>query len=99
MTKLIIGDRGTGRTTDLIRASADDEAHGVVSYIVCHNQEECYRISKLAQEMELHIGFPITYEEFLHGKYSGTNIDKFYIDNLHRLLARMCPIEIDTVVW
>jgi hypothetical protein len=99
MTKLIVGDRQSGRTTDLIKAAADDEAHGLVCYIVCHSQEEAYRISQLAQQMELNIGFPLTYDEFLPRQYAGSNIDKFYIDNLRMFLAYMCPIPIEMVVW
>lgn len=99
MTKLIIGDRQSGRTTDLIKAAAEDEAQGIVCYIMCHSQEEAYRISKLAQEMELRIGFPITYDEFLHRSYSGTNIKKLYIDNLRMFLSHISNIPIDTVVW
>ena len=97
--RLIIGDRQSGRTTDLIKAAANDEAHGIVCYIVCHSHEEAYRISKLAQEMELNIGFPLTYEEFLYRSYSGTNIDKFYIDNLRMFLAHISNVPIDMVVW
>jgi F0F1-type ATP synthase alpha subunit len=99
MTKLIIGDRQSGRTTDLIKAAAEDEARGVVCYIVCHSQEEAYRIAQEARKMRLNIGFPLTYDEFIHRSYSGTNIDKFYIDNLRMFLAHICPISIETVVW
>jgi hypothetical protein len=97
--KLIIGERQSGRTTELIKATAADEAHGHVSYIVCHSQEEAYRISQVAEKMELSIGFPLTYREFLDRQYSGKNIDKFYIDNLSMLLAYICPVSIEMVVW
>jgi hypothetical protein len=99
MTKLIVGDRQSGRTTDLIKAAAKDEEHGIVCYIVCHSREEAYRISQEAQKMELSIGFPLSYDEFLYRSYSGSNIDKFYIDNLNMFLTHICPIPIDTVVW
>jgi hypothetical protein len=99
MTKLIIGDRQSGRTTDLIKAAAEDETQGIVCYIVCHSREEAYRISQLAQDMDLMYRFPITYDEFLHGEYSGINIKKFYIDNLRMFLAHITNVPIDTVVW
>jgi ABC-type Mn2+/Zn2+ transport system ATPase subunit len=97
--KLIVGDRQSGRTTNLIRAAAAEEAHGVVCYIVCHSQEEAYRISQVAQKMEVNIGFPITYDEFIHRSYHGTHIDKFYIDNLRMFLDHISIVPIDTVVW
>jgi hypothetical protein len=99
MTKLIIGDRQSGRTTDLIKAAAEEEAHGVVCYIVCHSQEEAYRISQEAQKMELSIGFPLTYDEFIHRSYHGTNIDKFYIDNLRMFFSHISNVPIEMVVW
>jgi len=97
--KLIVGDRQSGRTIDLIKAAAEAELKGHTCYIVCHSHEEAHRIARIAELMELNIGFPLTYEEFIHRQYSGTNIDKFYIDNLHKLLVRMCPVDIDMVVW
>ena len=97
--KLIVGDRQSGRTTDLIKAAVDDEAHGLCVYIVCHSQEEAYRISREAEQMELSVRFPITYDEFLHRSYSGVNIDKLYIDNLRMFLDHISLVPIDTVVW
>jgi hypothetical protein len=97
--KLIVGDRQSGRTSDLIRAAADDEAHGLCVYIVCHSQEECFRIAREAEQMELNVRFPITYDEFLHRSYSGVNIDKLYIDNLRMLLEHISIVPIEAVVW
>jgi hypothetical protein len=97
--KLVVGDRQSGRTTELIKAAAEDEAHGLVSYIVCHSQEEAYRISQLAQQMKLSIGFPLTYDEFIHRSYYGTNIDKLYIDNLRMFLDHISIVPIEMVVW
>ena len=97
--KLIISERRTGRTTDLIKRSAEDESRGLCTYIVCHSQAEAYRIRAKAEEMELTIGFPLTYDEFLQCQYHDTNIDKFYIDNFRMLFKHICPVEIDTIVW
>lgn len=97
--KLIVGDRQSGRTTELIKACAESEAKGLVSYIVCATHDEAFRIAKEAEKMELRIGFPLTYEEFLYRSYTGKNVDKFYIDNLSSVLARICQVDIDMVVW
>jgi hypothetical protein len=99
MTKLIIGDRQSGRTTDLIKAASRDETYGIVSYIVCHSHEEAYRISQVAQKMKLEYRFPLTYDEFLNRSYDGKHIDKFYIDNLRMFLSHICSLPIETVVW
>ena len=97
--KLIIGNRQSGRTTELIKAAAEAEAKGEVCYIVCHSHDEAYRISKVAIDLNLPIGFPLTYEEFLHRSYVGKNIDKFYIDNLAGMLGYISTVKIETVVW
>lgn len=97
--KLIVGDRQSGRTTDLIKAVADDMAHGLTSYIVCHTSQDAYRIAQEAQKMELDISFSITYEEFIHRQYSGKNIDKLYIDNLRMFLKHISIVPIEAVVW
>lgn len=47
----IIGNRQTGRTQQLINMCAEAEKRGEMSYIVCHNHSEAYRISKQAEEM------------------------------------------------
>lgn len=99
MPKLIIGESGSGKTIDLIKAAAEAESKGHICYIVCHSQQEAHRIARIAGLMELNIGFPLTYDEFLHRSYYGQNVDKFYIDNLRMLLAHICNVEIDTVVW
>lgn len=100
MTKLIIGDRHSGRTTDLIKSVAEFEERGVVCYIVCHSQEEASRIFRVAEKMKLSISFPLTYDEFLYRSYSGHNIDNFFIDNLRMFLAHISPqVPIEAVVW
>lgn len=99
--KLVIGERQSGRTNDLIKASAEAEREGKTTYIVCHSHDEAYRISQVAKEMEVNIGFPLTYDELLHRSYAGQSVDILYIDNLRMLLRHICKpdVEIDTVVW
>jgi hypothetical protein len=96
-TKLIVGGRQSGRTTELIKMAAEAEANGAVSYIVCHSHNEAYRISQEARRMGLRIGFPITYDEFLIGSHSRF-IKKFYIDNVEMLLQRLAGhVEVDAI--
>jgi hypothetical protein len=99
LPKLIVGDRHSGRTIELIKAAAKAESNGYTCYIVCHSREEARRIAERAETMGLRIGFPLTYDEFIHRSYAGNNVDRFYIDNLRMLLTHICPVNIDTVVW
>lgn len=94
---VIASGRQTGRTTKLIKACAEAEQRGEVSYIVCHSHPEAYRIAGQAKKMGLNIGFPITYDEFLKRQYSPhVNL---YIDNVDMLVRYMstAPIKAITV--
>ena len=55
---IIIGGRGSGRTTELIRMSAENNI-----YIVCLDRRRALNIAAMAREMGLIIPFPITVEE------------------------------------
>jgi hypothetical protein len=77
---------------------AEAEARGEVSYIVCHSQEEAYRIHQKAQELGLFIGFPLTYAEFLNFEYAASTIKNFFIDNADKLLQYQTPVHIEAIV-
>lgn len=82
--KVIHKERRTGKTAELIELASREGG-----YIVCHSQDEAYRISKVAEENGKQILFPLVYEEFLSGSFCGKNIKAFYIDNVDFLLARI----------
>ena len=89
--KKIIKARGDGKTTDLIQLS-----HETGAYIVCRSQETCSMISAMAREQKLDIPFPITYQEFLEGRY-GMRISGFLIDDADELLQRLSRVPIDAI--
>lgn len=98
--KIFYSGRQTGRTTKLIQLAAESEARGETCYIVCHNHRTAHFVAARAREMNLVIGFPLTFDEFLKGSYAGENITKFYIDNaefLFGMLSRGVPIEAITI--
>lgn len=76
---------------------AEAEAREEVSYIVCIDQQEAYRISQRAQEMGLSIGFPITFDEFRKGEYYSRNIRNFFIDNADYLLRSLSDVPIRAI--
>jgi hypothetical protein len=82
--KVIHKPSQTEKTTELIEIASQEGG-----YIVCHNREEAYRISKTAEEIGKQIPFPITYDEYLNGSFCGKNIKAFYIDNVDLLLSRI----------
>lgn len=94
--RVIASGRKTGKTTAIIEAAAEAEARGEVCYIVCHSQNEAYRIAQKAKELNLNIGFPITHDEFLQGQYS-SQIHHLLIDNVEFLLQRLAKVPIEVV--
>lgn len=85
--KKIILPKGQGKTIELIKMSADNKW-----YIVCHSIYECSRIHCTAMEMNLKIPFPITYDEFINGKYYGKGIRGFLVDNVDLLVQHIAGV-------
>jgi hypothetical protein len=81
MMKIILA-RGHGKTIDAIRIAAEDGL-----YIVCIDRNEAGRVFSCSREFGLDIPFPITFSEFLEGRFSGKGIKGFVIDNADQLLA------------
>ena len=91
MVKVICRPRGAGKTTELIKLSAKNHL-----YIVCKDMKETGRIAGVARNMDLQIPFPITFQEFIDGRFCPKGIKGFYIDNVEDLLsalARGVPVE------
>ena len=95
--RVIASSRQTGRTSQLIGLCAAAEKRGEVSYIVCDNHDEAYRINQVAEEIGCFIGFPLTYDEFLQHSYAGNNISHFFIDNAERLIQRMTIVNVAAI--
>ena len=53
--------RMSGKTTELIKLAYN----GRDKRILCHSQEDCRRVFNLAQELEMPIPFPITYDDLI----------------------------------
>jgi hypothetical protein len=87
--KQITGGIRSGKTTELIRLSAETGG-----YIVCLNMDEASRIQFQSQEMGLKIPFPITFDEFKSHQYYGRGIKGFLIDNADMLLKSMSSVPV-----
>ena len=60
--KKIIGGRGTGKSTELIRRSADTG-----NYIVVPTKRRANHLFKQAKDMGINIPYPVTWDEIKHG--------------------------------
>lgn len=67
----------SGKTTELIRLAAKDWL-----YIVCLNYARARNTFEMARSMGLQIPFPITWDEFIGGRFCGRGIKGFLIDDL-----------------
>lgn len=81
--KLILGDRQSGKTTELIKESARTGAYIVVS---CKN--EARDVFRLSKELGLNIPYPLTVNEMIYESPSSYIFQKgILIDNLERILC------------
>lgn len=77
----IIKERGTGKTTELIKKSSETGY-----YIIVATVNNARNVSNLARSMNIDIPFPITVEEYLRGKMCGSYIKNVLIDDADVIL-------------
>ena len=92
---LIVADRQKGKTRHLITKCSQDG----YSLIICPTRAMCIHTFEEARKMGLKIPMPITFDDFVKGKFHSRGINKFYFDELQMSLAIMANgVPIDTVV-
>lgn len=94
---ILIGKRQYGKTTHLIRRSADE---GV--YILTSNYPRASEIFDMAKNMNLDIPYPVTLDEYLNYGFKGSSItrDGILIDDADQILEMIfagVPIKCITV--
>src|SRR4051812_26434358 len=95
---VIASGRKTNRTTRLIYLCHEAEARGEVSYMVVMNAKRAFEVAQKAKELDLQIGFPLTFNEFLDRRWYAPHIKNFFIDDVDRLLKGLAqPIAIPAV--
>lgn len=90
--QIICMPQAGGKTHEAIKISAE-----TWSYIVCLNKEEGYRVFHQAKNMGFDIPYPITFDEFINGRYSAQGIRGFIIDNADMLLQSLTPVRIKAI--
>ena len=78
MFKIIFSNRRTGRTTRLIEKCTKYN----YALIVCPTITRARHVFEMARNMGKKIPMPITFLEFVEGRFYGKNIDAFLIDDL-----------------
>lgn len=87
--KMIILERGKGKTIELIKLSAETGC-----YIVCFDIEEVSRVVCLSKEMGMSIPFPLTFQEFASGQYYAKGIKGFLIDNAELFIQSLSKVPV-----
>ena len=95
---IIIGGRGSGRTTELIKACAADKG----SVIVCPTHHMAKYVAQMAKDMGLDILEPISFDQLQSSRrWLGCRKPKsFYFDNLDlylRMITDGVPIKSVTI--
>lgn len=87
--EILYGERGSGKTTELIRMSNERWI-----YIVCVNRQRVDNIVKMAEKMGLEIPYPICIAEL---PLKSPHIKEILIDDLEDLLWCITGKKINTV--
>lgn len=74
----IITEQGGGKTTEIIKLA---NKRGL--YIVCQNPDD---VAAFAQRLKLDIHYPLTFDEYLDGRFNNRSIKEVIIDNADNLL-------------
>ena len=92
--EIIYKGRGQGKTTELIKRSAETG-----TYIVVPNRSHALNIVGQAQEMGYdNIPFPITIEEVLRHGFRGTYIKKVLVDDVDLIIRYLLKsVECETM--
>lgn len=96
-TKVIVGDRRSGKSSELIRLSA---SKGI--YILVSNKKRAHALAAQAREMGINIPFPVTLHEWLQSstRFHGSVIrrDGLLIDDIDAVIRELfSPININAV--
>lgn len=88
--KIIILERGKGKTTELVKISAKTQ-----TYILTATKQNVKYICQIADDLGLNIPYPITVSEYLNGKLKGSSI---LIDDADRVLQSIFnTVQIDAI--
>ena len=90
--KVIVDGRRSGKTTRLIQFCA---AKG--GYIVTRDHKAACLIADQAEELGLHILFPLTYHEFLTNGYHARGVSKVHIDDVEELLVNISKVPVASI--
>ncbi len=85
--------RRSGKTEQLLQRAS--KCNG---YIVCMHANECSRMFRLAQKLNIDINFPITFSELLNKKLYHRGVRKVHIDNADAFIEHVSAgLDVQTI--
>ena len=81
---VIAGKQNSGKTDALIEIAGKEFA-----YVVVADPRRATAVERRAQELNVKIPFPLTYDEFRRGEYFGRGVRAFVIDDVDDLVRSM----------
>lgn len=94
VTDLIIRARQGGKTTELIRRSAQTGG-----YIVCTDQRRARQIAQHARDLGLNIPFPLTAGEWQRRDYHRPGVKGFLFDDLDMIIQGLSAVPVIAATW
>ena len=94
MTEIILRPRGGGKTTEMIRRSAEDGG-----YIVCTDHRRACQVAKQAEQLGLSIPFPLTAGEWHDRGYRAPGVRALLFDDLDRIIQAMSGVPVVAATW
>lgn len=95
VTELIVRGRQGGKTTELIRRSAESGG-----YIVCTDQQRAGQIARQAKDLGLDIPFPLTAAEWLKRAWYPPGVRGMLFDDLDRIIQALTgPVPVLAATW
>lgn len=90
--KMILGSRGEGKTTELVKLS-----HKENKPIVCRYKSQIAHIELIAKELNLAIPYPVTVQQIKDGSLQGEKIDGLLIDDAEWILSELIGFNISCI--
>lgn len=94
MTEIIIRPRLCGKTTELIRRSAETGC-----CIVCTDMRRARQIAERAGDLALDIPFPLTAGEWVKHSYYSRGVRGLLFDDLDAIIASLSTVPVLAATW
>lgn len=92
--EIIIGTRGSGKSVRLMKY-----AHKYDLQVVCIDRRACCNFSDLANQLNIKIKYPITFQELINGECYRRKTDKFVLDDVDQMLQHLVETSIQAVTF